>query len=441
MSPKHLGRAWLWLLSSLLGSGAAWANDSTFGGGGADLVPLSQSDVAMRSEEIVLTASGTSWDVKAHYVFVNEGAAPVRVQVGFPEYRCDPEGDCRNVAFRNLVTRVDGKPVVHRSGKLEKRQNWARYLGKVWLFDVTFPPGRELVIEHEYSLASSLTVMGEYFTTYVVRTGASWKGNIGSARFTAILPPYTHTVRRTSVPGTKETRPRLVLGDKPHVELVIEAQDWDPKTEIEIAFNASARAASARIPAAAETWKRKIVDDDQLFPMSECMASDELSAAAARDCKNLIYASKGYGFKNRELASRYYGPDAAFQLMKTENFGEYWVRQLSALPNFDPASFYDDERAALAQLERAGKESPEPLASSSSAPIFAPPDEGSPAAPSASSGPSSAPPVASAAPPRSKSAACGCRSPGAASSTEFCGVVSLLLALAVCRRRQWAVKL
>lgn len=418
--------AWLTFAS------VATANDSTFGGAGADLVPLTQSNVAMQSEDIVLTYRGGDWQVQARYVFFNHAAEPLTLQVGFPEYRCepDPNNDCRNVAFRGLSTQVDGKPVKHRSGKLGKGHAWASYLGTVWLFDATFPAQRELVIEHSYSLSSGGDAMSNQFTTYVTRTGASWKGNIGRARFTARLPASTHTVRQLLVAGAQVATPRLLLDSEPEprVELSIEAKDWTPQGEVHVAFNNAVDAAGARLPSARAAWKKGKLSYDELFPRSECWQVLELAPGAVQDCKNLVYASKGYGFKSRALSERFYADSSEFQLVKTE-LGDYWVRGLSALPRFSVEDFGTGERYLLAQLESAGQAEP---AASAEPFVFSPPSE-STAAPAAS---------LHAEPPRARPLeqptrkACGCRAVGTGSTGHEATALLLLAFLGVRRGRR-----
>src|SRR5688572_28702882 len=106
-------------LAAALTPTPALTNDATFGGAGADLVPLAEQRVQLKSEDIRLTSKGYEWLIDATYVFYNPGEL-VKVQVGFPEYRCEEGFDCNNVAFSDLETTVDGVRVEHRQGQLEK---------------------------------------------------------------------------------------------------------------------------------------------------------------------------------------------------------------------------------------------------------------------------------------------------------------------------------
>jgi hypothetical protein len=60
--------------------------------------------------------------------------------MGFPEPRCDEDGDCHiSQSFKDLETTVRGVPVQHRKGKLSMTK-LSPVLGKVWLYDVIFEP-------------------------------------------------------------------------------------------------------------------------------------------------------------------------------------------------------------------------------------------------------------------------------------------------------------
>jgi hypothetical protein len=406
----------------VLGASTAWANDATFGGAGADLVPLERTDVEMKSEDITLEAVGVRWRVRARYVFSNHAAEAVKLQVGFPEYRCDSdqESDCGRTAFRDLRTKVEGAPVKHRSGTLDKKHEWAPYLGTVWLFDVTFPSGKDIMIEHEYSLDAGENVMGDIYTTYVTRTGASWRGGIGRARFTAILPPYTHTVKQPVIAGMTVTAPVLVPGPNAHVKLVLEARDWKPKGEVPISFNDDARYVEARLPSASKAWSQPVVPYDVLFRPELCMDMKDLTPEGAQDCRNVIYASKGFPFKKSDLVARFYSGSPTFHLVSSGEMGSYWVRNPSALPSFSESFLNRLDRQVLRDLERiapAASGAPTPRVTPSALPSADTPRP----RPRASASAATTAPVSARAPTAASSAAVAPSDAPALPSTSRCG--------------------
>jgi hypothetical protein len=98
----------------------AWANDFMAGGTPSDLVPVDETRIGMQSEDIVMEYNDGEWLVSADYVFWNSSEELVAQKVGFPELNCDPNAgyDCNPDAFKNLVTKVDGKAVAHSRGKI-----------------------------------------------------------------------------------------------------------------------------------------------------------------------------------------------------------------------------------------------------------------------------------------------------------------------------------
>lgn len=281
----------------------ARANDSTFGGAGSDLVPLEEARVRMVSEDILIEYRGR-WHVTARYVFENLTEKAVRVQVGFPEYRCEDEyQDCRNLPFEDLRTEIDGIEAVHRLGTLSKKHAWKPHLGVVWLYDVTFPVGKEVKVLHTYSVASGEDVDQSRFTTYVTRTGALWAGAIGHARFTFRLPATAHTVvvpEGIALQGLRLVDPD---GPAPYVEVVCEQANWNPAGDLWILFNDSARLAMDRL--GSEALARSGLRAEDLCPAPG--EREEATSAQRQMCVNDGYAVAGYPFKKESLQKYYYG--------------------------------------------------------------------------------------------------------------------------------------
>jgi uncharacterized protein DUF4424 len=358
--------------------GAALGNDSTFGGAGADLVPLDEQQVEMRSEDIRFSPEGDEWLIEARYVFFNTAPSAATVQVGFPEFRCDSDEnvDCANVAFHGLETRVDGAPVKHRKGKLGKKHGWSDFLGVVWLFDVTFPPSVPVTVEHRYRLHSGLNVQGDAYTSYVTRTGRSWKGPIGHARFTCVLPPDVRAVYQYSVEGLKLEPPRLILNDgKPRLELVVQGESWKPEGGVGFAYN-------DRLPLEPIATRKKNGMPGGLFPM-EPPCDPKGDPREAQRCLNELYAAKGYPFESQALREKYYSGNPQFSLIEVDDV-HIWVRDPAALQGFSPSWFSAAEADAVkawTQIIRQAKSAsrgaepsprptPEPSGSVAAAPLL-----------------------------------------------------------------------
>jgi hypothetical protein len=336
---------WRALVLVCLAPGAAHANDSTFGGAPADLVPLAEQQVRMLAEDVVLSASDEEWQIEARYQFQNLAAKPVTLQVGFPEFRCprESDSDCADAAFRDLVTLVDGVPVQHRQGKLSKKHGWANFLGVVWLFDVTFPVGRPLGITHRYRLTTGGDLSGTRYTGYVTRTGRSWAGSIGRATFTAVFPPFVRAIYDVQVPGLRAAPPRLVLDSGPgRVELRLEGKDWKPEGGVFFSYNASSTMTLEPIRAK----KLDVSGSIGLFQHDRCPFGDD--SVDAQACLNDLYASRGYPFQNPILHRKYYSGDPTFRPVDTFE-GKLWVRDASPLAGFTTAWFDAFDQSGLKQ--------------------------------------------------------------------------------------------
>ena len=304
----------------------ATADDTAFGGSAAELAPLERTDVQLHAERIVLMAHPTEmrWDVSARYEFVNPGATAVKLQVGFPEARCfDGQPFCSTAAFQRLTTRVDGQPVQHRKGQLGGGYEW----GTIWLFDVMFPPGKTVVVEHEYAAAGGRDSMGYRYLPYITRTGRNWAKTIEKAQFVVRVPPFTRVVLVPRGQGIKGQPPRVAADGL--VELVAEAAHWVPPRDVAFGFNASS------VGTGAEDCRSTVESED------------------AQRCINAFYAAKGYPFTSAKLKETYYAGNPNFVL---DRISRRWWRQTPPQPGFTTAWFEDWERERLRQLEQQAKQ-------------------------------------------------------------------------------------
>ncbi|HEY3495833.1 MAG TPA: DUF4424 family protein [Polyangiaceae bacterium] len=415
------------------------ANDAAFRGAPADLFPQTQASEQMESEDILLVATRAEWQVTAKYVFKTSSKTQVPLQIGFPELRCWSGQDepCRNTGtFHDLKTLVDGKPVELEQGKLSERAEWSSYLGTIWLFDVVFPPEGRVTIEHRYRVETGEESMGDRFTEYVIRTGALWGGPIGQARFTVRFPAYAFEVEARA-PGFEVTRPRIVDGPAPYVELVAQASALRPSRDLRFAFNARADRAG----------------EAEGLPQFEQVRQDA-GVEAVRERLNLLYAAKGFPFRSQELRARFYSDEVGFAPMQGQD--GRWKRKLRAFSAFTRDWFLREDREELKWLEQrrdelklafdgpseagsaaailpASASPPEPTAGT----VPEPPRSAPVSATTPANSPEAAPPDGKGqSGPRSRGA-CGCELPGGArpSSVPACWLV-LAAGSAVVRRRR-----
>lgn len=299
--PLHLPLLTTALLLSL--TAPALANDGSFGGQGADLVPLQNQHVRMVREDIHLTLETPrkkdGWRVVATYTFENTAKTPVTVQVGFPERQCDPEeGECNGDGkFHDMKTTIRGKVVKHRLGKVGKQHTWAPALGRVFLYDVKFNPGETLQIVHTYRYGRSPDVMGESLS-YVTRTGALWKGPIGNARFTIKMPYRPWSISFPKEYKLIEYTERLE-GKSGVTTIAFEQQNWTPKEDLDVQLQGSFTH-TLGCPNLAE-----FENNHKANPVKAFEGIKDLKQIAT--CRNLPFAHHGYAFKKPQWHKLFYG--------------------------------------------------------------------------------------------------------------------------------------
>lgn len=299
----------------------ASANDVEVGGTGTDLVPLENTVVEMADETIALRLRGDAWHVRARYTFHNPASERQPVTLGFPEHTCglEPE-DCPAQMFERMKTRVRGRPVAHRLGRLRQTHPWAELFGPVWLYDVALAPQESIDIVHEYAMRSSGSVTGAKWVQYVTRTGALWSGPIGHATFTFILP------RSALLLGFEPDVPVTVTRHNDELWVVLERVDWEPEHDLTLHYATEDfalpwtkggepggfdwDAAMTRSGTRAQCVALGQLSPGDLIRNENAQGlATELAASSAdlRLCRNAVYARRGHVFRDAALNHYFYG--------------------------------------------------------------------------------------------------------------------------------------
>lgn len=175
---------------------------------GSSLAPgQGATQVVMDKENVVLVVQSNAWSgtftpldvqrgltrdwaqVRAHFSMRNAGEFSETMGVRFPLSSPQDQRPLAN-EIQDLGVQVDGLTVTTRriegpSGFSGVSQGstigWA-------VFDVTFPPGREVKIDVTYSLRATGYDGQESRLVYVLGTGAGWNDAIGRADITVRLP-------------------------------------------------------------------------------------------------------------------------------------------------------------------------------------------------------------------------------------------------------------
>lgn len=354
---------WIALSLALASLRPALANDGSFGGSGASLAPLASTPIRMVREDIAMELTGRplAWSVTALYQFENPTDREVVVQMGYPETRCDPEeGDCSGQGgqFRGLSTRVRGRRVQHRVGRVSAESSWAMELDRVHLFDVTFAPRERVRVEHRYTYDRSFTaVLGEN-VHYLTRTGSLWNGPIGEARFTVRTPDPPWLVEHPRV-FPLVSWDRAVRKGRGVTELVFEARNLRPTVDFDLLLAPAARL---------ETGEPI---GDGSVDVSECppgLGHTNLSGETRRlvrewlhdstrdelaACRNLVFALSGHTFRSSRWTRAFYGAGPARVAGAGEGFVVATIRPATSFtPAQLPASHAAWVRRINAELAR-----------------------------------------------------------------------------------------
>ncbi len=194
---------------------------------GRTVIPVQSSSVSMAAETVTVTPASLeprSWDgaqelrVDCVFHFVNAGSEAVSSVVGFPfegnidetrysRFGWDPDSSMRHrvedalssgIPAEWMITpgldftaSVDGEdvPVRYSFGDPDAESGMDYWpMWAVW--DMAFPPGRDVVLRCSYVTGLNFHEYGEYGYdfTYITRTGGLWDGPIGSAAISITVP-------------------------------------------------------------------------------------------------------------------------------------------------------------------------------------------------------------------------------------------------------------
>jgi hypothetical protein len=176
------------VLFTLLSVSPAFPNDAPVKSVGKTIQPMNNVPVRMVSEDVRISLSSTKADVHCLFTLRNEGK-PETIEVGFPR---GWEGDL--IGFTAKDAHIPGVFSVETMAEQPFFGEFSDEKLPWWkVFKVPFTStGQSRVIENYYS--TFLLPWGKYpvpwndlLFTYIMKTGALWKGQIDSAKVTLYL--------------------------------------------------------------------------------------------------------------------------------------------------------------------------------------------------------------------------------------------------------------
>lgn len=188
------------LLASVSAADDGWVADV----GGPAILGAKHPTIRMKDETVNINVGKKVTSVSCLFHFVNSGPA-CDVGMGFPD---DPQLEGDEVAktiFNSFTSWVDGKPVVCHFKSIGAYKYWQ-------VKTVHFGAKESHVVRDDYTVNTGEGNQGaevyDYYATYILHTGNTWKGNIGSVkvniRFDSSFPKFNRLIPLETLTKTIE---------------------------------------------------------------------------------------------------------------------------------------------------------------------------------------------------------------------------------------------
>lgn len=176
------------VLMFLIFSQMAMANDASLSAEGDNVGPFKGTPpITMEKEVVNVKMTHAKSYVDAVFYLRNTENKKITLLVGFPDEPAtakELKSDFPSYQgiLKDFRVQVNNQPVSFTSKKQilkKKRFNRSYVLWKVW--EMTFAPYERKVVRNSYWVENGRSVLGHVGFSYILRTGATWKGNIGRA--------------------------------------------------------------------------------------------------------------------------------------------------------------------------------------------------------------------------------------------------------------------
>jgi hypothetical protein len=219
------------IMSFLFYSSLVYADDTSLGRTPEGVFPIKESDVVMEAEDITVDLEKNT--VECSFLFHNTGKSK-NVYMGFPGKVYNQEDgltDVANLELSNFKTFVKGKELAVKHEKADRdntvKTNELIY-SEYFTFTVPFNADEKINVKNTYKFTPSNNSIGQVFSGYVLKTGAMWKGKIGTAKITFKLgniKPYE--IEELQPEGFKFAKDTLVW----------ERSNIEPDYDLRICYN------------------------------------------------------------------------------------------------------------------------------------------------------------------------------------------------------------
>jgi hypothetical protein len=161
------------------------ANDTSLSPEGDNVGPFKGTPpITMEKEVVKATITNDKSYVDAVFYLRNTANKSVTLLVGFPDEASSPNDGDYAGRLEDFKVWVNGR-LFSYTNKKQIRRNKKPYEGdyllwKVW--EMTFRPKERKIVRNTYKCSNGTTTAGPFKAfRYILRTGATWKGNIGQA--------------------------------------------------------------------------------------------------------------------------------------------------------------------------------------------------------------------------------------------------------------------
>lgn len=293
------------------------ADDTYFGGYGADVFPSTRTKVRMVSEIVNMKKVDRDVFATCDFTFLNPGEDAV-VTMGFPAEPQEDESDepvkvdLRNVLIQKFTVLVDGEKLPFQIRKCKNEENLKDLnFDYAFVWKVKLPHDKPVHLHHTYQYGMSGNSMGQWWMSYILKSGALWDGNIGSAQITIDL-------NENVAPGFLKVEPKGYHYQKGVIQWTF--QDFKPKQDVRIEINKSYPAQMTFL----EMYDNGTLEKETLSEL--------------RLMRNEIYARHGKIFKSKDLQG-YFSNQPWYQ----------------PYPYYTPDMLSVDEKFAIDQIQRMEK--------------------------------------------------------------------------------------
>lgn len=332
------------IISIILSSINAYANDTAFGGSGSAPMPIEQTDVQMASEHVVITGRDLirgwkhgMWDVTCDFTFVNTLDKPVKVKMGFPfparneEMEANiPEGKKVKIGdpmVYDFKAFVRSAPVAVTKQKLSPNVKLGLEYDTGFIWEVEFAPKETVQIRNTYNTATTFDVMGYTWVNYVLKTGGNWKnGAIGRSQIEVVpnVPAKlcSELDKNADYLGVEPAGVKTE-GKGAATKFVWDLKNFRPQNDLQLCMQTGGDYVRQKILMPVR------IDDDVEKSVSKMKKED------LRILRNTVYAQYGMIFKDESL-NKYFA-------------GKWWY---APNPNFEPKDLTPEDKELVSAISK-----------------------------------------------------------------------------------------